>query len=677
MALSPQFTKRNGVLLDNTDNFNGTDNYAVLFANGVYPEMGFTIKVDTSLGDGLPNYTFSANSGTHSIYWGDGTAEQTNTTVTHTYSVSQQYEIALRGTAINQWTVNTANTSREKLIDVLQWKNNGGIGNSNQFANCDNLVSFSASDAPADLPQTNFVRVFDNCDIWNGDLSNWDMSGATTLQEFFRRCPAFNNSSINNWDVSNVNRMSQMFLNGNFTQDISGWNTSKVTNFTNMFQGGTSNPPIGGWDVSGGGLPTNMSNMFGGNTGFNQDISGWDVSNNTNFGGMFGNATSFNQNLADWDTSSGTSFTGFAPSCPIGDLTNWDVSGVTSPTSGLNSMFQSNNNLGTDPNISNWKLPSTPFSFKDSFKFCNTITGGDITTKIVNPGTPQEYTAWDVSSCTNMHEMWNRCFAFNGDCSNWDVSNVLDFSLTFSSTSFNQDISSWTPTSCTNMSTMFQSSNFNQDISGWNVGSVTNFSSMFGGTPMSFDLSGWDVSSATTLYGFIGSVAMSYNYGAFTLSSLVTIGGWASQSRADGANSVIGWAANPLTNTGVTAAPLWFNSTLFSKSATVGVEGYDGQDFYGAYSKMIAPTPNANRTTGTNTSTATDTLIDSSATFLTGINVGDVVKNVTTGDYATVETIDSDTQITLSTGDDIFVSVGDSYSIDGGFGWVFTGVQFS
>ncbi|MGJ8685818.1 MAG: BspA family leucine-rich repeat surface protein, partial [Nonlabens sp.] len=47
---------------------------------------------------------------------------------------------------------------------------------------------------------------------------------------------------------------------------------------------------------------TTMTNMFGGATAFNQDISSWDVSKVRTMTNMFGGATAFNQSLAAWGT---------------------------------------------------------------------------------------------------------------------------------------------------------------------------------------------------------------------------------------------------------------------------------------------------------------------------------------------------------------------------------------
>jgi surface protein len=65
-----------------------------------------------------------------------------------------------------------------------------------------------------------------------------------------------------------------------------------------MFLGAsTFNQDITGWDVSNVG---NMGQMFEGGVVFNQDISGWRVSNVSYFGTMFDGCTSFDQNIRIW-----------------------------------------------------------------------------------------------------------------------------------------------------------------------------------------------------------------------------------------------------------------------------------------------------------------------------------------------------------------------------------------
>ena len=102
---------------------------------------------------------------------------------------------------------------------------------------------------------------------------------------------------------------------------------------------------------------------------------------------------------------------------------------------------------------------------------------------------------------------------FNGDISNWDVSNVTNMGYMFNSaTSFNQDISSWDVSSVTKMRFMFYSaSSFNQDIGNWDLSSVTDVERMFGdASSFNGDISSWDVSNVTNM-GYMFYSAYDFN----------------------------------------------------------------------------------------------------------------------------------------------------------------------
>ncbi|MEM9423528.1 MAG: BspA family leucine-rich repeat surface protein, partial [Spirochaetota bacterium] len=77
-------------------------------------------------------------------------------------------------------------------------------------------------------------------------------------------------------------------------------------------------------------------------------------------------------------------------------------------------------------------------------------------------------------------------WSFNGDISQWDVSNVTTMKRMFAlAEGFNGDIRNWDTSNVTNMDQMFLGSSpysapqFNRDLSGWDVSSVTSHRDMF------------------------------------------------------------------------------------------------------------------------------------------------------------------------------------------------------
>lgn len=85
----------------------------------------------------------------------------------------------------------------------------------------------------------------------------------------------------------------------------------------------------------------------------------------------------------------------------------------------------------------------------------------------------------DTSAIKNMRELFSKFKTFDGDISEWDVSNVTDMSDMFNGSDFDGDISKWDVSNVKDMTDMFRSSKFSGDISGWNVDKVEYFFPMF------------------------------------------------------------------------------------------------------------------------------------------------------------------------------------------------------
>ena len=200
-------------------------------------------------------------------------------------------------------------------------------------------------------------------------------------------------------------------------------------------------------------------------------------------------------------TIEGFNFTGTSDYRKITDISNW---GTLVLTAGI-SHFSSCSNL----DVSATDAPTiTTTTLKNLFRSCTSLTTPD-------------FTNWDVSGVTIMEGVFHGCTNFNGDVSNWDVSNVISFgvqnygivsAMFYGCTVFNGDITGWDTSSAILFYNMFVlASSFNQDISNWNTANVTNFYQMFyGASSFNQSLSSWDVTSATTMYSMFSN-ASSFN----------------------------------------------------------------------------------------------------------------------------------------------------------------------
>ena len=152
--------------------------------------------------------------------------------------------------------------------------------------------------------------------------------------------------------------------------------------------------------------------------------------------------------------------------------------------SDMTDMFRGAENMqymATDaPNLSS--KPAVADMFKKASAFDGDLSNWDVSTmtslRYMFNGAPAfngDISNWDVSKVTGMTYMFGTASAFNGDISSWDVSSVEDMDYMFLHASdFNGDISSWDVSKVADMANMFNgASAFNGDISSWDVSSVT------------------------------------------------------------------------------------------------------------------------------------------------------------------------------------------------------------
>lgn len=150
---------------------------------------------------------------------------------------------------------------------------------------------------------TKMNNIFKKANAFNGDMCSWNTSKVTDMSKMFNEARAFNRLLL--WDVKAVTNMSSMFNSAwVFNQPLESWNVGAVENMGSMFNSAKKfNQPIGNWIVS---AVTNMSSMFQDAEKFNQPIGKWNVSAVETMNTMFSGAEKFDQPLADWDVGNVT-----------------------------------------------------------------------------------------------------------------------------------------------------------------------------------------------------------------------------------------------------------------------------------------------------------------------------------------------------------------------------------
>lgn len=205
------------------------------------------------------------------------------------------------------------------------------------------------------------------------NLNDIDITKITNLTNLFNGTVW--DGDISEWDVSNVTDMSYMFLYSYFTgknTDFSLWDISNVTNMMGMFQGSELSNKVKGldkWNIKN---VNNISYMFAKCKNFNKDISGWDISGVEHIEGLFQNCTNFNQDLSKWKLSPKTKrLNSLFMQCLRFEgkgLENWDVSNVEDMTY----MFQGCKVFKGD--LSNWNTEKLMYAVH-TFKGCKEFDG--------------------------------------------------------------------------------------------------------------------------------------------------------------------------------------------------------------------------------------------------------------------------------------------------------------
>ena len=151
---------------------------------------------------------------------------------------------------------------------------------------------------------------FGGCDkLTSLDLSSFDTSAVTNMQEMFDGCSSLTSLDVSNFNTSAVTNMGSMFgsCTGLTSLDLSSFDTSAVTDMGNMFYHCTTltSLDLSSFDTS---AVTDMNSMFYGcNKLTSLDLSNFNTSAVTDMNSMFSGCSSLTSlDLSNFDTSAVT-----------------------------------------------------------------------------------------------------------------------------------------------------------------------------------------------------------------------------------------------------------------------------------------------------------------------------------------------------------------------------------
>ncbi len=209
-------------------------------SNGPSGNNAFTFTIDTTIagssGTGKFTLPLSATTSSYDIDWGDGTVQTgQNSSITHDYGRTGTETIKITGTNL-RWSFNGGG-DRLKMDNISNWgffnaPINGG------FSGCTNMTC-TATDKVT-VSGTTLQNYFRNCNAFNGDISNWDVSNVTNFSFSIFNCTVFN-QPVGNWTTTSLENCNKMFQGStSFDQSIGDWDITNATNLTDILFSATA-----------------------------------------------------------------------------------------------------------------------------------------------------------------------------------------------------------------------------------------------------------------------------------------------------------------------------------------------------------------------------------------------------------------------------------------------------
>lgn len=499
--------------------------------------------------------------------------------------------------------------------------NNSGNGGSQHYGQVMSIGNWDVSNVEDMSYMFYYFGSYSSGRHFFGDLSGWNTSNVRNMSNMFayvcaynrnnynsdsyydsnsgewiyvyNSCSTVNNFDLRSWDVGNVTDMSQMFAFLNYSVrykdkplsiNIDGWDVGNVTNAAAMFYYTEYGSSLGTFNLKAKDLTfTNLlyaTNMFYGVGNLAADLSGWDVGPQANIlsGDIFNTSSSRDIRIdaSNWvirntnDKSAiNSTFDGIGSTVSL-DLSNWDVSGITT----LSYAFSNNKNIlsldvtgwdtsavtnmeglfyGSRPQkiigIESWNtsnVTNMEYAFSNmlvnSSEYATAQLQYDYSSNIYNHFGEADYSlaGWDVSNVTSMMSMFENATLSDrllDSIKNWQPKKVETMAFMFRGDAFGKDenygniattvdFSNWDVSKVESMYEMFAYAFITDgsqiNLSGWNTASLTSMDRIFydmfldfghfynSNRAINIDLSGWDVSGITDMSNLFGGLRIEW-----------------------------------------------------------------------------------------------------------------------------------------------------------------------
>ena len=318
-------------------------------------------------------------------------------------------------------------TKLQTIEGLENWNVSKNTTFSMTFYRCEKLQEANITNWKAPLC-TSMHQMFRQCyQLKNLDLSGFEVSTTSSvdMSRCFQQCDNLKITGLNTMKVKPTNliytfaNLTSTTIKNNF--DLSSWDTSLCTDMNNMFSGCSSltSLNLSSWDTS---LCTNFSGMFNGCTQLIEikGIENFNVSSVTNFSNMFYQCQSLTKlDLRNWMTSSAYDMAHMFNSCSsleVLRVDNFDTSKLGD--SKMNSMFYGCSSLKT-LNLNSFIRSTNLTKVTGFLQHCSSL----------------EYLSmqnFDFSGIVTFQSCFNSCKSLKMlDLTMWDTSSVNDATFTY------------------------------------------------------------------------------------------------------------------------------------------------------------------------------------------------------------------------------------------------------